>query len=511
MNPVIRNIRQLYLKKELSSVFLLPLFFILHGYNDNFALIPLPVVLNLFVRYLLITGAIIFISVLLLRKSTHAVVFAFFLLVLFFFFGAFHDLIKKIFGLHLLTSYTFLLPFLLVVFVWIFFICKRMARPPLKMMYYMICLLSVLIFLEVVKLSYNLIQGRSKQNDLTRGYNLWQRQGGLSQYSKPDIFFVVLDGYTSSQCLKEEFDFDNHEVDSLFAANHFFVSQASKSNYNATPFSLSTTLDGNYLAPELGKTPVSSKIFLQAMETFKNNRLVQFLEQEGYAIKNYGCFDLKGAPAPVIPYFDDLYARQIDEQTLYSRIMRDIGWNFQLKNIFTGSFRVPESYRENKAMHLYRNRYNWNALMQEMQTKAPKPRFVYAHIMMPHEPYFLNADGREVSDTDILLNRIDPKQGYLGQVKYCNKLLQQLIPLVNKNSGGEKVVIIEGDHGFREYSSKLDRNKEFMNLNGCFFSDTSYHGFYNGVSPVNTFRIVFNKYFQYNLPLLKDSSFSVHQ
>jgi hypothetical protein len=51
----------------------------------------------------------------------------------------------------------------------------------------------------------------------------------------------------------------------------------------------------------------------------------------------------------------------------------------------------------------------------------------------------------------------------------------------------------------------LDPN-QFPNLNAIYFPDKNYKDLYSEMSPVNTFRVIFNNYFGQHLPLLKDSS-----
>ena len=79
------------------------------------------------------------------------------------------------------------------------------------------------------------------------------------------------------------------------------------------------------------------------------------------------------------------------------------------------------------------------------------------------------------------------------------------LELTVQKAGRPRVVIIQGDHGYRFYTdAKLDA--AFENLNAYYFSDGDYSLLYNGISPVNAFRVVLNKYFGCSLPLLKDSS-----
>ena len=496
---------RMFLDKHLLFLFFIPLFFLLHGINENFGLIPVHSIWKLAEIYFLITAAIIVTSLLIVRKPIKAALFSFYLLSVFFLFGALHDFLKSSIKIKFFISYTFLL--LLVVLSTVIFLISLIRRkkdtaPAFRYFNYLVI---IFVMLEIGTLIYYVITKKFLDNNLV-SKNASVNFKSCSNTKKPDIFFVVFDEYTSSKCLKEEFDYENEEVDSLLNANHFFTSTNSVSNYNITPFSLSSTMNLNYLRGGLEKKVASSRVFLQAMETLKDNRLVKFLRAEGYEIKNYGCFDFAGVPTETIPYFSNLAYSQIDNQTLFSRIKRDIGWNFEIKNIFTGEFQIPESYKKNKAYHLYRNEYNLKGLLNELEVNSDTPRFVYMHLMLPHEPFFFNSDGREVSDTDILLQRIDIKRGYLGQLKYCNGLLKDLIQRVPTSSGNERVVIIEGDHGFRDYNVQVPINKVFMNLNTYYFSDGDYSQLYDGISPVNSFRVVLNKYFCQSLPLLKDSS-----
>ena len=261
----------------------------------------------------------------------------------------------------------------------------------------------------------------------------------------------------------------------------------------------------------IGNEIVSSTAFLRGIETLKHNSLTRFLKTQGYVIKNYGCFDLDNAPAETEPYFEGLDYRQINNQTFPARVKKDIGFNWQLRDIFTGAFKVPNEYKQSKEYHLYRNDYNFNKLLSELSGKNDAPRFVYAHLMLPHEPFYLDSNGVQVSDTAILLQKQDMMEGYLNQIKYANHLLTRLIPLAAYKSDRDRVVIIEGDHGFRDYNQEIILDKVFTNLNTYYFSDGDYSNLYNGISPVNSFRIILNKYFCSGLPLLKDTSIYLEQ
>ncbi len=491
---------------------LFPVFFVLHGYNENFGLITLPVTIRLFIYYLVITIIIFIASLILYREKEKAFVFSFFCASLFFFFGYLYDTLKGLFAGYFITSYTFLLPFFLCLFVLLFFYIKKRARWIALISSYIKWLLFVFVFFEGILTIYFVITDKSSENILLSPDK--QSPGGKTgdcDKEKPDIFFIVLDEYTSSEGLAKYFGFDNHRIDSLFNSEGFFVSTGSRSNYNMTAFSLSSTFNYDYLNLKKSDSVYYNDIFLRGIETFKKNRLTPYLADQGYEIINYGCFDLEDAVTPTYTFFNDMGRLMIDNQTLLTRISRDIGWKFRYTNVFTKETRIPRSYKKGKRDHIFRNNFNVDNLLKEMSRKGDRPRFVYAHLILPHDPYFFDSSGNFVSDTLLIQGKVNRENAYINQLKYCNKILEKMISASVLKTGRERVVVIEGDHGYGYHDNSALSEREFSNLNAYFFSDKNYQSLYPTISPVNTFRIVLNKYFCNNLPLLKDSSFFMRQ
>src|SRR4030095_8605072 len=491
---------------------LFPVFFILHGYNEKFGVIPFSALVRLFITYSIILILLFAISVLVFRNKSKAFVFSFFLLSVFFFFGFFQDLLKIIFPNNFFSSYTFILPLILLLVLFLFLVIRKGKKNISLISKYISVLLGVFVVVEVGLFVYDLATDRASKNNLslseieTASINRQSCSRG-----KPDIFFIVFDEYMSSAGLSKYFSFNNSVVDSLFTSTGFYISEGSKSNYNMTPLSLASTLNFNYLDLEKRDSFVSHKIFLKAIKSFEDNRLSSFLAEQGYDIIDYGCFALKGAELHVKPYFESLPADMINNQTIIFRIKRDIGWFFSIRNIFTGQYRIPSSYRRNKEYHLYRNSFNAGNVLNELRRSGSRPKFVYAHLMLPHDPYFLDSAGKLVSDESILLGRINKENAYLDQLRYSNKLLSKIIEAAATKTARERVVVIEGDHGYGRHDDPKFEDREFRNLNTYYFSDHDYSSLYPSISPVNTFRVILNKYFCYNFPLLKDSSFYIQQ
>src|SRR5215510_14380243 len=114
--------------KNLLFIFFLPVFFVLHGINENFGLIPSPVVFRLSTYYFIVTIGIIGLSFFLLRKADTSAVFSFYLLSVFFLFGAFHDFLKSVIKNSFFGSYTFLLPLIFIITVLFFISLKKREK-----------------------------------------------------------------------------------------------------------------------------------------------------------------------------------------------------------------------------------------------------------------------------------------------------------------------------------------------------------------------------------------------
>ncbi len=75
----------------------------------------------------------------------------------------------------------------------------------------------------------------------------------------------------------------------------------------------------------------------------------------------------------------------------------------------------------------------------------PGPIFLFAHILLPHEPYVFDADGRCLSLAE--MDARDPKTGYVGQVLYANTLLKDVLSSLLDRQGKKPIIILQADEG----------------------------------------------------------------
>ncbi len=483
-------------------IFLLPLFYILHVYNDYFGILNITIALRYLVYYLLLSITIFSIAFLLFKNSAKAGILTILFLIFFFFYGSIHDFLKGLRLPSFLVSYTFIFSLTLILFIFLI-VRLRKKNVPVKANRFFLYLFMLFCLLETGTTIYYIFSNKIKKTD--PGGNNASPNLNLAIKDKkqmPDIFFIVIDEYTSSKALKKYHNFDNSQLDSALLNAGFYISTNSQSNYNATSFSIGSTFNLQYFNKDFEKTPNNTFSLLRGAYAFKNSILPGLLERNGYDIINHGLLDIKNHPVTVQLVFEPFEAETMYHETLWGRIKRDIYWNITV--------RLP-GYRKTRPADkdfINRNNINYTNFLRELSKEADKPKFVYGHLLIPHRPAYVDRNGhpRMVSDQDVTDKNSD--ELYIEQVRFVNTWIDSLAKAASTTARTRPLVlIIEGDHGNRyaEWGRPI-REKQFMNLNTYYFSDRDYSMLYDSISPVNSFRVILNKYFQAGLPLLKDST-----
>ncbi len=496
------------LQKKPYFLVLLPLFFIAHGYNDFFGFFPFQFVLLNFIAALFSAAALYLLAAALFSQKEKNALFAFWLLLIILLFGTIHDVLKKLFHAGFFSSYTFILPFLLLLVVLLFIFLKKRKSPFIRSFQFL-----NLLFLFL--LSYELIDGIKHFSKFKKGSNLLDNrfnafnsfapQNQIPDSAKPDIYFLVFDAMPSTKAMKTSWNYDNSSLDSFLHNENFYISHDSKSNYNLTVLSVSSTLSMDY-TPPVDFYQDETKMYFKAAASILNNSLTKILQKEGYSISQYQSLSFNNKDWEGSLFFKDMLNMNYFYKTLPGRIYRDLGWNLsrlKLKVINDFTFSRYETRNKQAEEDLYTT---VDLVKNSCSLKKNRPQFVYAHFQLPHDPYVFDSTGkRKATEKTIQLSEAEQQQAFIEQVKFANRLIDELVSHIKTSNRKNTVIILEGDHGYRNIYGK----KGYMiydNLNSIYFPDGVYKPLYPSISPVNSFRVVLNKFFASNLPLLKDSS-----
>ena len=316
------------------------------------------------------------------------------------------------------------------------------------------------------------------------------------QNIKPDIYYIIPDEYPSNYALKQFFGFDNIEFLTFLETNDFHVVNNSFSNYPSTIQSLTSSLNMEYLDTITEGVDADSKNYHLLNELLSDNLVMRKLSSQGYDIVNIGSLwgpngGFKNIKSNLCEFKEvnrDSLSRQLIEKTMISYFYE----------------RYFEQLRRDQIICTY----NEIELLSEEQNK---PKFIFVHILSPHSPYIFGPNGEHIiPGNSINSSPWNERNAHVNQVKFVNK---NLIELITKllDSENKPIIILQGDTGSGseiDWKSPSDVMviERMSNLNAIYFPNNDYNKIHD-LTPVNTFRIIFNEYFNEENMLYENRSY----
>ena len=318
-------------------------------------------------------------------------------------------------------------------------------------------------------------------------------QGEIKNY--PDVYFIILDGHMSSSNLKKFLGYDNQEFVSYLTNKGFNVNHKSYSNYDGSLYSITSTFNMRYLN-FLIEDQIGQKVLHIPEKMIAENTIMQNFKSAGYKIINIQKpFEQEAlTSSSLIDLVLCKRSKYIDSQLLSMTVKTSIlvflveKWEQQdLRDAALCQFsELPKQYQ-----------------------KFNEPIFVYSHILVPHPPYIFGPEGEAVSSVRPQgLESWQDKEGYINSVKFANKKITQIVDELLADTENSPVIIIQGDHGFgieQGISNPNDNIEQQMSIFSAHYLPEIEENFPDDVfTSVNTFRIIFNSYFDTDYDLLEN-------
>jgi hypothetical protein len=482
----------IFLKTYPLFLFLLPVFFVLHGFTENYDFVSIKDAALLAGTYLAYSLTFLLIFRLFYKNWLKAGIITFFLMAFHFFFGSIHDGLKNIFPGTLITKYILILPVSVCLLILIIAFLKKRKKPLHRIAFYLNILLALVIIIDTVWLMNKITTGRKNEP-----ISLSKEFTSCNNCYKPDVYIIISDEYAGNSELKDIFHFDNTPFLNQLAERNFHVIPNSSSNYNYTPYSIASTLNMNYLDLQgTRKRPPLTPTY----ETTRNNQFLKFLQYHRYKFYNYSLIDFKGQPAQIQETFLPAKTRLITSQTFLSRLDKDI--RFNLVTRFHSNREIRRLvYGTNK-----NNEHLFGLTIATSKEKTKQPKFVLTHLMMPHYPYYFDKNGHEFPFEQLVEGNQINQHNYIEYLQYGNKKLLELVDQILKNSSSPPIIILMGDHGFRHFNRPVDEKYHFANLVAIHLPDKNYSAFTDSLTNVNLLRTLLNTAFSQQLPYLKDTA-----
>ena len=326
----------------------------------------------------------------------------------------------------------------------------------------------------------------------------------------PDIYYIVLDEYAPLRTLNTFYDYDNSDFTKFLQERGFYVAKNSHSNYAETFLAMASTLNMkyvNYLSDTVGEESLDQRIPYQMIS---NNSVMKNLKSVGYEVYNFdsgwwGTRNLQIADVNLCSKNQNM-----DFHTLHA-----------LKQI--SIFRSFDIFTKDPATKIFHQERRDRIFCQfddivTIKEKTEKPVFVFMHVMAPHDPYVFGPNGEEVDykytfgpTGSAYLGENEGKKAYLNQLIYLTKILKETIKNLQENSDRQPIIIVQSDTGpstgFPDTTSEVYQVGRMSIFNAYYFPNQQYDLLFDDITPVNSFRIVFDTHFQTNYGLVDDRVF----
>lgn len=322
----------------------------------------------------------------------------------------------------------------------------------------------------------------------------------------PDIIYIVLDSYARSDYMTDAVGYDNQAFLDFLEEQGFYVAERSRATHNHTALSLSASLNMTP-AQFLGVRMVTGDYPEPFAEPIRNSLVRRSLEGIGYDTislrSGYRLTEFPDAAVFLSPdnrrvsfgarpnAFEDTLLRTTLLQPLI-----EAGWiNLSPRTHFFGS---NVGQREILL-----------AAFKELEDlpQTGRPRFVFAHLMALHAPFLFDRDGNPL-ETNAPLTFLDEDPAttesvrqYREQAVFISERTEAMIRELLADESRPPVIIVQGDTGAGVIPAKEQRAAI---LNAILIDARCRHMLYPTITPVNTFRVIFNCYFDAGLELAPD-------
>ena len=400
------------------------------------------------------------------------------------------------------SVFTVLLPFIWLVLFIVggYFIVK--TRRDLRKPTVVLNILAVaLVIIPVVSIIISQVTSSQEYSDST-GNKETHVVDLVEPDTPPDIYYIILDRYASASTLREAYGYDNSEFIDYLSDKGFYVANESQANYTTTYDSLPSSLNLDFLHEEVGGELIRARPWRTMVQDYT---VWRSLKAVGYEFIHFGSWY---EATRVNPYADINYnTYRIPEFTMQF-------FQTTLPYFFAVALNIIGDTHETAYENVL---YTFDNLTEIPNMK--EPTYVFTHMLIPHHPYVFDREGnyQTVNQANVKSER----DNYVDQLIAANNMLIELIDELLLSSEVPPIIILQadegpypggqgkwaGEYGWEEATTAELRQKMGI-LNAYYLPNTDADVLYSSITPVNSFRLVFNLYFDADLELLPDYSYA---
>lgn len=333
--------------------------------------------------------------------------------------------------------------------------------------------------------------------------------------SDPDIYYFIFDRYAGPKSSREQYGFDNSKFFEGLEEKGFYVSQNSSTNYPKTFLSLGSSLNMEYLEFLTEETNGgASKDESIVTPLIENSKVLKFLKDRGYAYVNIGSWweptkKNRNAEYSYFPRFEEYWGADEFTTGFYNTTIAQP----LIKIVLHDPQNVSKDPHNNS--HRQAALYQFKLLEDIPEIKGPK--FVFVHILLPHDPFVFDKNCNPISEVEV--KKHTHQVNYINQLQCVNTHMQKIVDNILKKSKNPPVIILQSDEGPFPMNVDIPKNQgwgsaettslkeKFPILNAYYFPGGKTEALYDTITPVNSFKVLFNTYFGTDYELLPDKNY----
>ncbi len=307
----------------------------------------------------------------------------------------------------------------------------------------------------------------------------------------PDIYLIIPDEYSHPDTMLEWYDYDSGWFIESLEDKGFFVAHESETPTGSTKRALAGVLNMEHIDGE----PSADRLY----RMIAYNSAAEFLRARGYEFIYFGT-------GHDIGRWDDYMADSADQYFNY-RIEAASPWISEFQEILWSTTMLRPFY-----YHLVGSQYEVAQRRVTLSTlehlkalpREEGPTFAVAHFYCPHQPFVFGPEGEYIEPAN--WTNYEDKQFYLGQYIFISREIEKVVDVLLRESEIPPIIILQSDHGMRPHHRGLVIGPDEWRkiLNAMYLPGMDYAEISESISPVNTFRLIFNHYFGADYEMLPD-------
>lgn len=325
-----------------------------------------------------------------------------------------------------------------------------------------------------------------------------------------DIYFLVFDRYGNAEAMRDVADAED-ALTPWLAEQGFVIAPHARANYGRTALSLAATLNLRHLDDIVARMGPDSDDATPINDLLADNAVGRFLQERGYRFVQIGS------------WFAPTRESRIADENPVLTVRTDFGTLLDSTTLgpVVDELRGIDAPPAHHLLHRAAALFGFNEL--DRVSAEPGPKFVFAHILLPHEPYVFAANGEysELSEDDSKYS----SEAQRAQQAFTDDRIRGIVSsLLAVPEERRPIIIVGSDEG--PYPDRYLRDQQgfdwatatdeelvtkygvllAMYLPGEPPADTPEP--YPDMSVINTFPIVLDRYFGADIPLLPDTSYT---